>query len=88
MIAAYCHVLVAEGGRETFARLLKGRHLSGTEDFISIDHIAEVLNPPCGFKQGTDRKVLWHLHYATSYDYQREWRKAKNTVRKNYRCRF
>jgi len=81
-IAAYCHVLVAEGGRETFARLLKGRHLSDTEDFISIEHIAEVpvvLNPPCGFKQGTDRKVLWRLHYETSYDYQRELRKAKNT---------
>jgi hypothetical protein len=41
-IAVYCHVLVAEGGRETFARLLRGRHLSDNEDFISIDPIAEV----------------------------------------------
>jgi hypothetical protein len=49
MIIVYCHVLVAEGRRETFARLLRGRHLSDTEDFISIDPIAEVpifLNPP------------------------------------------
>jgi len=49
MITVYCRVLVAEGGRETFARLLKGRHLSDTEDFISVDPIAVapiVLNPP------------------------------------------
>jgi len=49
MIAAYCHVFVTEGRRETFARLLKGRHLSDTEDFISINPNAEVpvvQNPP------------------------------------------
>lgn len=40
MLAVYCHVLAAEGGRETFARLLRGRHLSNTEDFVSIDPIA------------------------------------------------
>lgn len=49
MIAVYSHVLVAEGGRQTFARLLRGRHLSDSEDFISINPIALVnifLNPP------------------------------------------
>jgi hypothetical protein len=49
MIAVYCHVLVAEGGRETFARLLRGRQLSDNENFISIDPIALIpvfLNPP------------------------------------------
>jgi hypothetical protein len=49
MIAVYCHVRVVEGGKETFARLLKGRNLSDTEDFISIDPTTEVpivLNPP------------------------------------------
>jgi len=53
ILAAYCHVLVTEGGRETFARLLKGRHLSDTEDFISIDPITAVpivLNPPLQLK--------------------------------------
>jgi len=38
MITVYCHVLVAEGGRETFARLLKGRHLSDTRFHICWSH--------------------------------------------------
>jgi hypothetical protein len=49
MTAVYCHVLVAESGRETFARLLRGRHLSDNENFISIDPISLVpvfLHPP------------------------------------------
>lgn len=38
MIAVYCHILVAEGRRETFARLLNGRRLSDNEDFISTSY--------------------------------------------------